>query len=72
MTERHPMNTPARRPLRIRWSASILLATLLLAATALFATMTGDSLSRVYAAPDQARSTVMTAWRQVQNVDAYQ
>ncbi|MCB0231986.1 MAG: hypothetical protein KDH90_23160, partial [Anaerolineae bacterium] len=66
------MNKSSRRPHRVRWIALILLASLALAAIALFATMTGSSLSRVFAAPDQARSTVMTAYRQVQNVGAYQ
>jgi len=62
--EGHLVNKSSRRPHRVRWIALILLASLALAAIALFATMTGSSLSRVFAAPDQARSTVMTAYRQ--------
>ena len=73
MTEKHPVNKSSHRPFRIRWIAPVLLATLLLAAVALFAAMAGGgSLSQAFAAPDQARSTVMTAWRQVQDVGAYQ
>ncbi len=73
MSEKRRLNTPDRRPLRIRWIAPILLATLVLAAIAFLAVTAGsDPLSRAFAAPDQARSTVMTAWRQVQDAGAYQ
>ncbi len=72
MSELYPVKRRDRRSLRIRSLLPMVLATLVVASCALLVLIADGSLLQAFAEPAPARATVMTAWRQVRDVGAYQ